>query len=198
MKLSRLKIILLTLLLASIALWITNQQSSQVAEPKIQQTLQPAYSWQATDTKIWQVKRSEQNQQTIIEAESILYQEQTQSSQFTKPQVQLIDGEQITQLNSQTGRSVNEQVITFEKDVIIKQTEPGQVSPTTLLSEHLEYNTVTNRLSTDQKVSITQYNGQTTGVGLSADLGTSEFTLYSNVKGQYDPNKMNNTPLQGQ
>jgi len=195
MQLSRLRVILFTLLLASVALWITNQQTQSLATKPIDKPKSLAYSWQAEDTKIWKLSPQEPNQQTIIEAHNIHYQEQLKKSEFSAPEVQIINNNSFTKLTSKTGESINDNLVSFNGDVKIVQssipssTQSNQTQ-STLKTSSLSYNTKTNQIYSDEKVFITQYNGQTTGTGLRADLNTSEFQILSDVKGTYNPQSM--------
>ncbi|WP_029406987.1 LPS export ABC transporter periplasmic protein LptC [Thiomicrorhabdus sp. Milos-T2] len=199
MQLSRLRVILFTLLLASVALWITNQQTQSLATKPIDKPKSLAYSWQAEDTKIWKLSPQEPNQQTIIEAHNIHYQEQLKKSEFSAPVIQVINNNTLTKLTSKTGESINDNLVSFYGDVKIVQssiqssiqssTQSNQTQ-STLKTSSLSYNTKTNQIYSDEKVFITQYNGQTTGTGLRANLNTSEFQILSDVKGTYNPQSM--------
>ena len=195
MSLSRLRIILLALFLATIALWITNQQTQSTSQTGIAVSQPLAYSWQAKDTTVWKIAPNEQDKHTIIHAENIHYKDELKKSEFTSPSVQIIEKDSITNLSSLKGESTNDEVVTFNGKVVIIQTnttEPNQhsASQTTLNTESLSYNSKTNQAYTDAKVFIKQYNGETIGTGLKADLTNSEFELLSNVKGTYHPNNM--------
>ncbi|HHT00642.1 MAG TPA: LPS export ABC transporter periplasmic protein LptC [Thiomicrospira sp.] len=201
MRLSRLRILLLTLLLAIITLWITNQQTKQDSSDKVSSGKPLAYSWQAIDTTIWKISAQEPNQQTIIHAENMHYKDKIKLSEFSQPNVTLIDNNTVTTLTSVKGKSIDDQLITFEDKVVLTQSEalPTSVKaqklditkqPTILKTNSLTYNSKTNQLLTDANISISQYNGVTTGKGLRADLTKSEYKLLSNVKGIYYPSKM--------
>ena len=192
MRLSRLRVILLTLFLATVALWIANQQTQSTSKTEVTANQPLAYSWQAMDTTIWKIAPDEQDKHTIIHAKNIHYKDELQKSEFTSPNVQIIEKNSITNLSSLKGESLNDEVVTFNGKVVISQTstaEPnqGSSSQTTLKTETLSYNSQTNQAYTDAKVFIKQYNGETTGTGLKADLTKSEFELLSGVKGTYRP-----------
>ena len=192
MRLSRLRVILLTLFLATVALWIANQQNQSTSKTEVIANQPLAYSWQAINTTIWKITPNEQGKHTIIHAENIHYKDELQKSEFTSPSIQIIDKDSITNLSSLKGESLNDEVVTFNGKVVISQTntaEPNQdsSSQTTLKTETLSYNNQTNQAYTDAKVFIKQYNGETTGTGLKADLTNSEFELLSDVKGTYLP-----------
>lgn len=191
MQLSRLRVILLTLLLAIVALWVTNQQTQSLTYKPTEKTKPLAYSWQAEDTKIWKLSPQEPNKQTIIEAHNIHYQDQLKKSEFSTPAVHIINNNTITKLTSKTGESIDDKEVSFNGDVKIEQsTAQSNQTQSTLKTSSLSYNTETNQIYSDEKVSITQYNGQTTGTGLRANLNTSEFEILSDVKGTYNPQSM--------
>jgi len=195
MRLSRLRILLLTLLLAAITLWITNQQMQSTSQSEIASNKPLAYSWQAIDTTIWNINPHEQSQHSMIHAENIHYKDELKKSEFISPKIQIIEKDSITTLSSLKGESINDEVVTFNGGVVITQSaislqnQDNEVQ-TTLNTETLSYNTQTNQAVTDAKVFIKQYNGETTGTGLKADLTNSEFELLSDVKGTY---RLNNT-----
>lgn len=191
MQLSRLRVILLTLLLATVALWVTNQQTQSLTTKPTEKTKPLAYSWQAEDTKIWKLSPQEPNKQTIIEAHNIHYQDQLNKSEFSAPAVHIINNNTITKLTSKTGESIDDKEVSFNGNVKIEQsTAQSNQTQSTLKTSSLSYNTETNQIYSDEKVSITQYNGQTTGTGLRANLNTSEFEILSDVKGTYNPQSM--------
>jgi len=195
MRLSRLRIILLTLLLATVALWIANQQNQSTSKTEVAVSQPLAYSWQAKDTTIWKIAPGEQDKHTIIHAENIHYKDEVKKSEFTSPSVQIIEKDSVTNLSSLKGESTNDEVVTFKGKVVITQTsmtnsDQNSASQTTLNTETLSYNSQTNQAYTDAKVFIKQYNGETTGTGLKADLTNSEFELLSDVKSTYHPNDM--------
>jgi len=214
MRLSRLRILLLTLLLAVVTLWITNQQTQPSNTDDSTAGKPLAYSWQAINTTIWKFSPQEPNKQTIIHAENIHYKDEIKMSEFTQPNVTIIEDNSVTTLTSVKGHSVDDQFITLNDNVIIRQSEIMPASPqeqgnqstnqpTTIKTESLSYNSDTNKLSTDAKVSISQYNGETTGTGLRADLTKSEYELLSDVKGSYHPQNIqptthNSNQLKGQ
>ena len=197
MRLSRLKIILLSLLLASVTLWITNQQSQTPTPKTNKQTTTLGYSWQASLTTVWNLSPSELDKQSILQAKSILYKDNAKISEYQQPRIELIDKENITTLTSNQGQSIEDMLFHFTGNVIVIQKQNASQSKssnkTTLKTEHLNYNLHTNEMATDEKVVITQYNGVTSGTGLKANLKTSEFQLLSDVAGTYYPQKMQQT-----
>jgi len=204
MHLSRLRILLLTLLLAVVTLWITNQQTQSSSSDDSTAGTPLAYSWQAINTTIWEFSPKEQNKQTIIQAENIHYKDEIKMSEFSQPNVTIIENNSVTTLSGVKGHSVDDQLITLNDNVIIRQSNIKSVNPqeqsnqttnqpTTLKTESLSYNSETNQLFTDAKVSISQYNSETTGTGLRADLTKSEYELLSDVKGHYRPQNTQST-----
>ncbi|WP_040725997.1 LPS export ABC transporter periplasmic protein LptC [Thiomicrorhabdus sp. Kp2] len=197
MRLSRLRILLLSLLLATISLWITNQQSQSTVSDTNQQKTELGYSWQASQTIVWNISPNEPDKQSVLQAKTILYKESEQRSEYQQPYIELTDLQSTTTLTSDYGESLDDKVFHFTNHVVMTQKEnlqPTQaVQQTTLKTQQLTYNLQTNELSTDAKVVITQYNGQTSGTGLKANLKTSELELLSDVKGTYYPQQMQNT-----
>lgn len=187
MKLSRLHVVLLSLLLAIIALWITNQQSTTDSEQQNISGDRMDYSWQALNTTIWKVTQDSQAQKTIIQADSFLYKNESKESQFTQPDVMIINQNSNTQVTSQKGHSINDQLITFEKDVAVTQKNIDAQQTTQLTTERLHYNVETNQVFTDQTVLVKQGSSQITGKGLQADLKSLEYEFKSDVKGVYHP-----------
>ncbi|MDX1353078.1 MAG: LPS export ABC transporter periplasmic protein LptC [Thiomicrorhabdus sp.] len=194
MRLSRLKILSLSLLLATIALWITDRQSQTTREVSDQKKPELAYSWQASNTTLWNLSPQQDAEQTILQAKSILYKENEKKSEYLQPHIERIDPDSYTQLTSEYGESFEDTILTFTNNVVVIQKTLHQSTtspqPTTLNTERLNYNLQTNELTTDAKVLITQYNGQTSGTGLKANLKSSELELLSDVKGTYYPQKM--------
>lgn len=196
MSFSRLRVLLLTLVLASVALWIANQQTQSTIEEQSLISKPFTYSWQAKETTVWKINPQEPAKQTIIHAQNIHYQDALKKSEFSSPDIQVIDKNTLTKLSSQTGESLNDQTVIFTGNVVIKQnpiqTEltNNSTNPKTILTTtSLSYDTQSNQLYSDEKITIKQYNTQTSGTGLKADLNKSEFELLSDVKSTYYPQK---------
>lgn len=198
MSLARIRILLFTLILGAIALWITNQQPVTSNTLNHQTTKAPSYSWQATQTTVWHLNPAQSEKQSIIQAQRILYKDIEKKSEYLQPRVEIIDKKSISTLKSESGSSLEDKILSFNKDVEITQktnpttneTQNKSINTLKLTTDHIHYNLQTNQLTTDAKVTITQYNGQTIGTGLKANLKTSDLELLSNVKGTYYPQKM--------
>ncbi|BCN92791.1 hypothetical protein THMIRHAM_05760 [Thiomicrorhabdus immobilis] len=193
MPISRLRVLLLTLLLASVALWIANLQTPSTTEQPTLSNKPLAYSWQAQDTTVWKIDPQIPDKQTIIHAKNIHYQDDQKKSEFNSPDIQVINQNTLTQLSSQTGQSLNDRILTFNGNVVVKQNAIraglNDRSKTMLTTTSLSYDTKSNLVYSDEKVIIKQYNAQTSGTGLKADLSKTEFELLSDVKGTYYPQK---------
>jgi len=211
MSLARIRILLFTLILGALALWITNKQPVTSNTLNHQTTKAPSYSWQATQTTIWNLNPAQPEKQSIIQAQRILYKDIEKKSEYLQPRVEIMDKKTISTLQSDSGSSQKDQVLNFKNNVVITQkdqpttnlkTKPEKKTlnkiPNTLklTTDYISYNLQTNQLTTDAKVTITQYNGQTIGTGLKANLKTSDLELLSNVKGTYYPQKMYPQKLQ--
>lgn len=197
MRLSKLRALILIVTLGVLTVWITNQQSTSSKTEETSKPVDLGYSWQATQTTIWNISPLEKDKQTILEAQRILYKDTEKKSEYLQPTVQLIDKETNITLTSKTGESIEDTVLYFKDDVVITQVNTTNTSEpnnkTTLQTDQIHYNLQTNQLATDAKVVITQYNGQTIGTGLKANLKTSELELLSDVSGTYYPQTMQKT-----
>lgn len=197
MRLSKLRALILIITLGVLTVWITNQQSTSSKTEETSKPVDLGYSWQATQTTIWNISPLEKDKQTILEAQRILYKDTEKKSEYLQPTVQLIDKETNITLTSKTGESIEDTVLYFKNDVVITQVNTTNTSEhnnkTTLQTDQIHYNLQTNQLATDAKVVITQYNGQTIGTGLKANLKTSELELLSDVSGTYYPQTMQKT-----
>ncbi|WP_127471302.1 LPS export ABC transporter periplasmic protein LptC [Thiomicrorhabdus aquaedulcis] len=187
MRLSRFKFVLIALSLAGATLWITkhqNQNATHLASAKAPLS----YSWQSNHSTTWQIDRATPQKQTLIYTQQMNYQDTSQRSDFSYPFVLLIDAQQHTKIQSQTGFSEHNQIIHFEKEVLITQFEPKNPEQNkTLSTQSITYNAQTNQVSTSAPVVIKQPQGTLTGTGLNANLETGYYQLLSNVTGVYQP-----------
>jgi LPS export ABC transporter protein LptC len=191
MSLSRLRIIVVTLLLTLVALWLTSpnkNSSSEQADSDIKNT---AFSWKASNTTLWQVTPNQTNKQTVIQAESFTYAEDIKQGQFIKPTATIIQDNVVNQLRSENGQSWYDSLIIFENNVVLTQTQNNSKAPSNLYSERLLYNSETQKLTSNREVLMTQENNQTRGVGLIADLNTQDFFLQSQVECTFYPTTQN-------
>jgi len=189
MRLSRARIIVYAFILSILALWINNQQSgskpSQTEHAKIQQS----YSWQSSQSTAWQIDRQKPNEQTTIQTATWHYQEATQQSDFTQPVITLVKPEGTTTISSQNGQSLNDNIISLSGQVVISQMpnqdKPGQTQLSTLSTDKITYNISQGDLHSDDKITISQPTGITTGTGLNANLQSGYYHILSDVKGTY-------------
>ncbi|QCU89611.1 LPS export ABC transporter periplasmic protein LptC [Thiomicrorhabdus sediminis] len=187
MPLSRLRLVIITLLLAAVALWLSKPERSLTTDTQAPLAQLP-YSWQTQDTTIWQLQSNTLKAQNIIHSERFTYQNDDKRADFTKPKLWLLDDNSLTQLQSEKGFSLNNQLITFEEQVIITQNRTNNKTDQAqqLQTERLSYNQQTQQLYTDADVTLIQSNGVTTATGLEIDIEAKEYRLLSNVKGLYD------------
>ena len=194
MRLSSVRIILFSLILAVLALWVTTQQDVQ-QNPQNTQANADSYNWQSTDSTTWKINRNEPNQQTTLQTESFRYHETSKQSDFTQPIITHSQPNNVVIIKSQQGQSLNDEFITLSGSVIIKQISTESASPeasqdnktqnSILNTEHITYNASKGELYTDAKVMLTQPNGSTTAIGLKANLETGQYRFLNDVQGTY-------------
>lgn len=195
MRLSSVRIILFSLILAVLALWVTTRQDIQQKNLQKTQVDADRYSWQSTDSITWKINRNEPNQQTTLQTESFRYHEITKQSYFISPIITHSQPNNVVIIKSQQGQSFNDELITLSGNVIIKQitTEGAPSDPqqdnknknSILGTEYITYNASKGELQTDAKVLLTQPNGSTSATGLKANLETGEYQLLNDVQGTY-------------
>ncbi len=195
MRLSSVRIILFSLILAVLALWITTQQDTQQQNPQNTQVTAESFSWQATESTTWKINRNDPNQQTTLQTESFRYHETSKQSDFTHPVITRSQPDSVVIIKSQQGQSLNDEIITLSGNVIIKQIstkisttdtqQPNKTQNSILSTEHITYNANSGELHTDAKVTLTQPNGSTTATGLKANLETGQYQLLNDVQGIY-------------
>lgn len=195
MRLSSVRIIVFSLILAVLALWITTRQDVQQQNT---QATADSYSWQSIDSTSWKINRNEPNQQTTLQTKSFRYHETLKQSDFTQPIITHSQPNSVVIIKSQQGKSLNDELIRLSGNVIIKQISTESVSSerqqdnktqnSILKTEHITYNASNGELQTDARVLLTQPNGSTTATGLKANLETGQYQLLNDVKGIYYPN----------
>jgi LPS export ABC transporter protein LptC len=195
----RIKIVLLTLLLAVLALWITDPDKQKPKETVATDIAHLGFNWQATDTTIWQLSKQNDKVQTIIQTSRFSYAEQTQLSSFVQPEVTRLSDNQILTIKSNRGSSLADLTITFDEQVKVVSKTINEAQPTLLTTEKLTYYRTEQKLSTDDEVIISNQNVTLSGEGFEADLRNREFRIYADVKSQYNqtiPNRnLNNHEL---
>lgn len=194
MRLSSVRIILFSLILAVLALWVTTQQDVQ-QNPQNTQANADSYNWQSTDSTTWKINRNEPNQQTTLQTESFRYHETSKQSDFTQPIITHSQPNNVVIIKSQQGQSLNDEFITLSGSVIIKQIstesplsetpQDNKTQNSILNTEHITYNASKGELYTDAKVMLTQPNGSTTAIGLKANLETGQYRFLNDVQGTY-------------
>ncbi len=192
MRLSSVRIIVFSLILAVLALWITTRQDVQQQNTQV---TADSYSWQSIDSTTWKINRNEPNQQTTLLTKSFRSHETLKQSDFTQPIITHSKPNSVVIIKSQQGQSLNDEFITLSGNVIIKQistqsalseTQQDNKTQNSILStEHITYNASKGELQTDAKVLLTQPSGSTTATGLKANLETGQYQLLNDVQGIY-------------
>ncbi|VAW49975.1 hypothetical protein MNBD_GAMMA04-2191 [hydrothermal vent metagenome] len=196
MRLSTLRITLLSLTLALVVLWLINQKEQTDSSSTSDKTSEP-YHWSATQSTTWEMSRDQPEKQNIIQTATWHYNETTQLSQFTLPMITLITPNTLTIIRSQKGQTLNDESIQLSGDVQITQTPTPdnhtaqKRNPSTLNTQSITYNASQAELLSRDTITLTQTNSVTTGVGLYANLESGQFQLMSNVQSAYQPNKSN-------
>lgn len=181
MKLSRVHIIIFTLLMAVIVLWFTNP-ARYTDQPSATHQLGKDYSWQAMKTTVWTVTPNQTDKQNIVQAEQVLYRNEGKLSEFTKPRAYIIENDTTTSLSSDKGWSENDDLLHFEDQVVVTQKhQQEEPTLTQLRTERLHYNVEQQTAFTNSNVDIQLKSGTITGQGLTADLKNQNFEILNNV-----------------
>lgn len=184
MKLSRIRLIVYTLILTIGALWITNPIQKISPQPEKTQDAVPQFSWKTQDTTIWSLKTETPNQQSIIATQQFSYKNDDKSSQFLQPKVFILEDESITSIMSDNGQTQDDAVINFNKNVNITHylNDKDNQDLVQLKTDYLTYNAQEQSISTDSAIAITFPQGQLTGTGFTGSLETRQFQIKSNVR----------------
>lgn len=191
------RFILFTLILAALALWISFQQTTQQPALLDSSLKSTDYSWQLFNSTTWQFDKTQSKQHTITQADSVFYQEATQTSQLSQPRIVISQPDQSLIIRSQQGQTREDSVLELEGQVIITQFDQPYLAiktgsqNKTLTTEFITYNSNTEEINSNREVVITQATGTTSGTGLQANLKTRQFQLLSNVRGHYTPSTEN-------
>lgn len=193
------RLILLVLILSAFALWLNIQHESQNDELSPSTLQSTDYSWQLFNNTTWQLDKSGSQNGSIVKSSTLFYDEAAKTSDFTQPQITLLEPNQTLFIESETGQSLNNQVFQLRGQVVVNQVEQSidQLNPAThsstqnktLKTEYITYNSQTQKITSDQPVSITQPNADFSGTGLEIDLKTNHIQLLSAVKGELRPQK---------
>ncbi len=187
MNLSKVRVILLTILLAAVAIWLTNPEIIFEKSAQNVPVQEKDFSWQTTDSTLWKITPNQPEQQTVIKATQLVYKNEGKSSKFNNPHAFLIEQDSIIELNSQTGHSQDDQFITFEKNVVLTRKQNNSAAFSQLQTEHLLYNVDQHTVSTPEAVNIQMQDATISGKGLFADLTAEEFQLDNNVNSVFYP-----------
>ena len=188
MRLSTLRITLLTLTLGLVTLWVINQKEQATSSPTAD-TSEP-YQWSSIQSITWEISRDQPEKQHIIQTATWHYNETSKLSQFTQPIITLTTPDTITVIRSQKGQTLNDEAIQLSGDVLITQNPlSNSTKQSTLTTKSLTYNANQAELLSRDTITLTQADSVTTGVGLHANLESGQFQLMSNVQSTYQPNK---------
>lgn len=189
MQLSRFRVILFAFLLSILALWINEQQDGKKQIKTDPAESKETYNWQSRNSISWQIDRQQPDQQTIIQTETLRYQESNKQSDFTQPVITHITPTAVTVISSQKGQSLNDNIITLSGNVTINQNSQKErkdkVQQSVLTTENISYNATLGELESRDTITIKQATGITTGIGLKANLETGHYKILSNVQGIY-------------
>ena len=193
------RLTLLVLILSAIVLWLNIQHESQHDELSPSSLHTTNYSWQLFNTTTWQLDKSGNLSGSIVKTSTLFYDEAAKTSEFTQPKITLLEPDQTLFIESQTGQSLHNQIFQLRGQVVVNQVEHSidQLNPPThsstqnktLKTEYINYNSQTQKITSDQLVSITQPNADFSGTGLEIDLKNNHVQLLSGVKGELRPQK---------
>jgi lipopolysaccharide export system protein LptC len=78
-------------------------------------------------------------------------------------------------------------VIRLKGDVVADRLKSATVGPATITTQSLEADVDSNRMNSDDRVTVLQPGSILAGTGLDADLKAGTFVFRSDVKGHYEP-----------
>jgi len=187
------RFILFSIALSAFALWFVLQQTSQKDVASTSTLQSTNYSWQIFNSTSWQFDKQLNEAGPIIQTKTLFYDESAKKSDFTEPRIISAKSDQTLFIKSQTGQSMNDSDIKLNGDVVMIQFEKpiSQLEQTqqnkTLKTEYITYNSTTEKISSDQRVEITQASSLMTGTGLEVDVKNNRYQLLSDVEGEYRP-----------
>ena len=150
---------------------------------------QTQMQWQITQAQRWQLNPN-QNNQTYLQAQTATQTRQQNLEQhlsFTRPQIIVIQPNQIHYLESQKGtflQTNNKQILTLNQTVKILTQDP-KYALITLTTETAKLDLKNHILQAPGFVTITQPKLKITGVGLIAHLKQQNYQLTHSVTTRY-------------
>ncbi|MFM2486710.1 LPS export ABC transporter periplasmic protein LptC [Celerinatantimonas yamalensis] len=126
------------------------------------------------------------NVQYRVYADSMKYYEKSQTSSFESPRILIYPGPQrpIWQIVSRTANAYKQNLVTFHKDVVIKNlSNDGYIQD--LLTSLLHVNLTEQTMSTDQKVTVVGPQYDQIGIGMHGSLATEVVTLHRDINAVY-------------
>lgn len=186
MKLSKARFLIFILLISAVVLWVTNQNRLDTTVTPVQNPAS-TYNWQTQNTTIWTLSPNQPNNQSIMQASQVTFQENTNTSEFTHPELYQIDRTSHTQLNSDKALGVNDETLEFISNVIVIQQDTEAQTHTQIKTERLHYHIDQQKVYTESLVNIETDAGKTQGQGLEIDIQKKTLQLDHNVKSVFTP-----------
>lgn len=186
MKLSRARFLIFILLISTIVLWVTNQNRLDTTTTPVQSSTS-TYNWQTQNTTIWTLSPKEPNNQSVMQASQVTFQEKTNTSEFTNPKLYQIDSTSHTQLNSDKAFGLGDETLEFIDNVIVTQRDTEAQTNTQIKTERLHYHIDQQKIYTKSHVNIETDSGKTEGQGLEIDLQNKTLQLDHKVKSVFTP-----------
>ncbi|BBP43209.1 LPS export ABC transporter periplasmic protein LptC [Thiosulfativibrio zosterae] len=184
-KLSWLLFILLSLLMFVLA---TQQMSYTTQAPAVTPKPLETYSWQIFDSTTWALDAQKPNQQNIINAKAIYYQETQKVAKFTEPRIIQVSTDKTTTIQSQFATSTNETQILFEGNVLMQSQSLNQTNKT-LKTQQITYNSDTQQLESPLEVVLTDPKTRISGKGFQGNLEEGHYQFASKVTTIFSPTK---------
>lgn len=157
-------------------------QSTQISPKPLEN-----YSWQMFDSTTWVLNPSAQ---TLVKADAIYFQEQSQIAEFTNPQILQLTPDKTTRIQSQFATSVGKNEIRFNGQVKMQSsTTNDKAANKTLTTEQITYNNVSQQLSSPVKVTLQAPQVFISGVGFDGNLVQGNYQFHSQVTTFYQPTK---------
>lgn len=186
---------ILLFIAALIVLIIAFKQTANRESPSVQTApVALTHSWQIFKSTSWGISQQDPNEkQTVIYADEVFYQNQTQHSRFKAPYIIQDKETSAYTIKSQKGETLNDQIVHLNGDVVIKMIEKQAPSENkTLKSEQISYNTLSETLTSKVYTEIIEPDLTVSGIGFKANMSTGKYHFLSKVKTLYQPQKTEN------
>lgn len=177
------RLIVFSLLLSVTALYFTLTPTHKSDQPEPNILAQD--EWQVFNSKSWRIDYLQTDEQQVLDAQFMRQQEKI--VYIDQPLLKIIKPDQLLILSSQNAQITDQNLFDFNQQVVITQHQLDSTQNSQLETEFLQYNQLTDRLTTDLAVTLTAHKQITTGVGLSMQLKEQKLNLLSEVKTYYEP-----------